>query len=134
MWVAETQAIYKEWNVKYILLIYNNPATYEAWSEEERDALFGEVDTIMKELTESGELVGGEGLADASNTKTVRVRNGVPVVTDGPLAEAKEQMGGYLIVDCDTVERATEIAARWPDAQYFAMEVRPIMNTSGTEM
>jgi hypothetical protein len=120
--------------VKYILLIYNNPATYEAWTEEERNALFGEVGTIMQELTESGELVGGEGLADSSNTKTVRVRNGVPVITDGPLAEAKEQMGGYLIVDCETVERATEIAARWPDARYFAMEVRPIMHSAGTEM
>lgn len=120
--------------MKYVLLIYNNPATYEAWSEEERSALFGEVDAIMKELTESGELVGGEALADASNTKTVRVRNGAPMITDGPLAEAKEQMGGYLIVDCESVERATEIAARWPDARYFAMEVRPIMNTSGTEM
>jgi hypothetical protein len=117
-----------------MLLIYNNPATYEAWSEQERAALFGEVDVIMKELTESGELVGGEALADASNTRTVRVRDGVPATTDGPFAEAKEQLAGYLMVECESPERAVEIAARWPDARYFAMEVRPVMNQSGTEM
>lgn len=120
--------------MKYMLLIYNNPATYEAWSEQERAALFGEVDVIMKELTESGELVGGEALADSSNTTTVRVRDGVPVISDGPFAEAKEQLAGYLMVECESPQRAAEIAARWPDARYFAMEVRPVMNTSGMEM
>lgn len=120
--------------MKYMLLIYNNPATYAAWSEEERNALFAEVDVIMKEITESGEAVGGEALADASNAKTIRVRDGVPAITDGPFAEAKEQLAGYLIVECETLERAVEIATRWPDAKYFAMEVRPIMDTSGMEM
>ncbi|HYU66947.1 MAG TPA: YciI family protein, partial [Jatrophihabitantaceae bacterium] len=100
--------------MKYLLMIYNNPATYEAWSEDQRDELFSTVDVIMKELTESGELIGGQGLADASTAKTVRVRNGVPATTDGPFAEAKEQLGGYLIVECETEERAVEIAASWP--------------------
>jgi hypothetical protein len=72
----------------------------------------GEVNALLKELTESGELVGTQALADPSNTKTVRVRDGVPAITDGPFAEAKEQLGGYLIVDCASPERATEIAAR----------------------
>jgi hypothetical protein len=72
----------------------------------------GEVDALLKELTESGELVGTQALADPSNTKTVRVRDGVPAITDGPFAEAKEQLSGYLIVDCASPERATEIAAR----------------------
>ena len=116
--------------MKYLLLIYNNPATYEAMPEDERNALFADVDRIMDELKNSGEFVGGQGLADPSQSKTVRVRDGVPAVTDGPYVEAKEQMGGYLIVDCDTVERAVEIAASWPDAKYFAMEVRPIMGTA----
>ena len=56
------------------------------------------------------------------------MRDGVPAVTDGPLAEAKEHFGGYLIVDCESIERATEIAARWPNARFAAMEVRPIMD------
>jgi hypothetical protein len=120
--------------MKYMLLIYNNPATLQAMSEDERSATFGEVDALMKELTESGELLGGEALADASNAKTVRVREGVPAVTDGPFVEAKEQLAGYLMVECETPERATEIAARWPDARRWAMEVRPLMVASGTEM
>jgi hypothetical protein len=117
-----------------MLLIYNNPATYAGWPEEQRAELFGEVDPIMKDLTESGELLGGEALADASTAKTVRVRDGVPTATDGPFAEAKEQLAGYLMVECETEERAVEIAARWPDARYFAMEVRAVMHTSGAEM
>lgn len=120
--------------MKYILLIYNNPAFLAAMPEDERNAVFGEVDAIMRELTESGELVGGEALADASQARTVRVRDGIPVVTDGPFVEAKEHLAGYLIVDCETPERPTDIAARWPDARYWAMEVRPLMDTAGEEM
>jgi hypothetical protein len=120
--------------VKYMLLIYNNAASLQAMSEQEQNELFGEVDSLMKEFTESGELLGGQALADPSQTKTVRVRDGVPATTDGPFAEAKEQLAGYLIVECETPERAAEMAARWPDARYAAMEVRPIMHTSGAEM
>jgi hypothetical protein len=117
-----------------MLLIYNNAAAMEAMSERERDAVLAEVDGLVKELTESGELVGGEALADPSHTRTVRVRGGVPATTDGPFAEAKEQLAGYLTVDCESVERAVAIAARWPDARRWALEVRPVMDTAGTEM
>ena len=120
--------------MKYILLIYNNPATLAAFSEEELSEVMGTVDTIMKELTESGEWIGGEGLADPSQAKTVRVRGGVPAITDGPFVEAKEQLAGYCLFECETLERATEIAARWPDASYAAVELRPLMGQSGTEM
>jgi hypothetical protein len=85
-------------------------------------------------LTESGELIATEGLADPSHTRTVRVQDGLPVVTDGPLAEAKEHFGGYLLVDCESVERAIAIAARWPNARFCAMEVRPLMDPGGTEL
>ena len=64
----------------------------------------------------------------------MRVRDGVVATTDGPFAEAKEQLAGYLTVECDSPERAVEIAARWPDAKYFAMEVRQLMDASGSEM
>ncbi|HEX6421372.1 MAG TPA: YciI family protein [Acidimicrobiales bacterium] len=110
-----------------MLLIYNNPSVYESWSEEDRNAVFAEVDSLMAELTESGEWLGGEALMDAARAKTVRVRDGVPVVTDGPFVEAKEQFAGYLAVDCESIDRAVEIAARWPDAKHFAMEVRPLV-------
>lgn len=117
-----------------MLLIYNNGDFYQDLPEEERQAIFGSVGEIMAELTESGELVGGMALADQSLTKTVRVRDGVVTTTDGPFAEAKEQFAGNIIVDCDTPERAVEIAARWPDAKYFAMEVRPVMHDSGADL
>ncbi len=119
-------------DVKFMLLIYNNPAVLEAMPAEERDQIFADVDRIMAELTESGEWVGGEGLA--AQARTVRVRDGVPAVTDGPFAEAKEQLAGFLTVDCVDIDRAVEIAASWPDAKHWAMEVRPVMDGSGTEM
>jgi hypothetical protein len=121
--------------MKYMLLIYNNPAFMSELSEQERTDLFAEVDTIMKELTESGELVGGDALADPSTTKTIRLRGGQPAVTDGPFMESKEQFAGNLVVDCASEERAVEIASRWPDVRLGgAMEVRAYMHESGTEM
>jgi hypothetical protein len=120
--------------VKYMLLIYNNPGAWEALSEEERTALGAEFDVVNKELEASGEFVGGAALADPGNTKTVRVRGGVPAITDGPFAEAKEQLAGYYVVDCESIERATEIAARDPASRLWAIEVRPVMDVAGTEM
>jgi hypothetical protein len=120
--------------MKYMLMIYDNPDTRELFTSPEGKELLEEVDAQMAQLTASGELVGGEALADPSNTRTVSVQEGVPVVTDGPLAEAKEHFGGYLMVDCESVERATEIAARWPNARFAAMEVRPLMDASGGEV
>jgi hypothetical protein len=120
--------------VKYLLLIYQNPASFQQLPEEEKRALMSEAEAIVNELVGSGEWVGGEGLADPSTAKTVRVRDGVPAVTDGPYAEAKEQMVGYCIVDCESPQRAVEIATRWPDARLWGMEVRPILSPDGLEM
>jgi hypothetical protein len=121
--------------MKYMLLIYNNPATLEALSEDEKSELFGDVDAIMSELQESGELVGGEALAHPSTAKTIRMQGGAVAATDGPFAEAKEQFAGYLALDCETEERALEIALRWPDPKYGgALELRAVMQQSGTEM
>jgi hypothetical protein len=80
--------------VKYMLLIYHNPHTLEALSEGELNALMNEAGTIMNELIESGEWVSGHGLADPSKSRAVRVRDGVPAVTDGPYLEAKEYVAG----------------------------------------
>jgi hypothetical protein len=125
----------KELAVKYVALVYNNPGAFEALSESDRDALMREADAFLAEFTASGELVGsGEALADPSTGRTVRVRNGVPAVTDGPFAEAKEQLAGYYMLDCESLERATEIVANDPAARFWAVEVRPIMDTAGTEM
>ncbi len=120
--------------MKYMLLIRNNAEYLESLPEAERDAIMSDVDKIMTELTSTDEFVGGQALAHPSNTKTVRLRDGLPVTVDGPFAEAKEQLAGYLIVDVESEERAVEIAASWPDAKFGAMEVRAIMHQAGTEM
>jgi len=121
--------------VKYMLLIYNNPATIEGLSEQERAAVMGEVDAIMAELADTGELVDGNGLAHPSTAKTVRLQGGAVAATDGPFAEAKEQFAGYLTVDCESEERAVEIALRWPDPRIGgAVEVRAVMDAAGAEM
>ena len=120
--------------MKYMLLIYDNAQSRATFLGEQGEELMAEIDAIMQEVTESGELVGGDALADPSNTKTIRLVDGVPAITDGPFAEAKEHLGGYLIVDCESVERAAEIARRWPSARFTPLEVRPLMDTSGAEM
>jgi hypothetical protein len=120
--------------MKYMLLIYNNPEALRSMPEGELDGVFGEVTRIMAELSASGELIGGHALADPSLTRTVRVRDGVVATTDGPFVEAKEQFAGTIMVDVESEERAIEIAASWPDARYYAMEVRAIMHTSGAEV
>lgn len=120
--------------MKYLLLIYQNPANWDTISEAERDGIMQEVGTIMAELTESGEWVGGEGLADSSQAKTIRVRGGVPAVTDGPFLEAKEQLVGFCTLECESIDRAVEIGARWPDARYWGVEIRPLMSDAGAEM
>jgi hypothetical protein len=119
--------------VKYILLIFNNPANLQT-AGESPDALMAEADELMAELTASGELIGGEALADPSRAKTVRVVGGAPAITDGPFAEAKEHLAGYCLLDCATEERALEISARWPDARVNGVELRPLMTPDGLEM
>jgi hypothetical protein len=120
--------------MKFMLLIYDNPGTRELFFSPEGAELMAEANAVMKELTESGEMLGGEGLADPSNTVTIRPVDGVPVVSDGPFVEAKEHLGGYLMVECESIERATEIALSFPNARMTAIEVRPLMDSSGAEM
>jgi hypothetical protein len=118
--------------MKYMLLIYNNQATYQSWTDEQRSEMFGDVDVLMKELTESGELVGGEALVDASNAVIVRVRDGVQTATDGPYAEAKEQLAGFFLIDTATRARAEEIAAQFAGPG-STVELRPAMWPGGSD-
>jgi hypothetical protein len=131
--------------VRYLLMIYTNARTWGypaflkapealAMPDEARDELTAQFEALMQELVESGELVGGEALADPASVRTVRVRGGAPAATDGPYVEAKEHLAGYFIVDCESTERAMAIAARLPDAHFAAVEVRPLMTSSGEEM
>ena len=118
--------------MKYMLLIYENPGTREAFFSDEK--LMAEMNAYVDGLTESGEYVGGEGLADPSTARVVRIQDGVPAVTDGPFMEAKEYFGGYMLVDCDGMDRAVEIARGFPAAALGgAMEIRPLMGDGGGE-
>ena len=119
--------------MRYILLIYQNPEAWNGLSQEEKDVFMHAAGGIAEELSASGEWVGGEGLADASHARSTRVRDGVVTVTDGPFLEAKEALAGYCIVDVATPERAEEIAARWPDARHWGMEIRALMDAGGEE-
>jgi hypothetical protein len=120
--------------MKYMLLIYNNPEAMASLPDDQLQEIFADVGAIMAELSASGELLGGDALAHPSQTKVVRVRDGVVATTDGPFVEAKEQFAGTLVVDVESEERAVEIASRWPDARYATMEVRAIMHTSGPDV
>jgi hypothetical protein len=131
--------------MKYLLLIYSNPENWEhpmflrnpeflAMPVEEREDITGQSEALHREITESGELVVAAALADPVNTRSIRVRDGIPATTDGPYVETKEQLAGYLVVDCESLERASEIAASIPDARFAGVEVHPIMDMSGQEM
>ncbi|UQS27260.1 YciI family protein [Amycolatopsis thermalba] len=122
--------------MKYLLIMHVNPAVWESLTEEERTAIMTGHGPFMDAIRESGEFIGTHALADPSNSAVVRVRDGLPVVTDGPYLEAKEYLGGYYLVDVESRERALELAAMIPDAEVdgLGIEVRPVMFSAGTEM
>jgi hypothetical protein len=123
--------------VKYLILIYTNPEAREVWqslSDAERAEGLNAYAALNDDLTASGELIVTEALADAPLTKKLLVRDGRATTTDGPFAEAKEQLAGFYLVDCVDEERALEIAARIPEAEIGVIEVRPILTYAGLEM
>jgi hypothetical protein len=122
--------------VKFLLIMHNNPAVWESLTESERDEVMTGHGDFIKTIQQSGEMIVTQALADPSNTVVVRVRGGVPVVTDGPYLEAKEFLGGYYLVDVASRERAIELAAMIPDARFegLGIEVRPVMFSAGMEM
>jgi hypothetical protein len=116
-----------------MLLIYGNEEAFSSVGADTLAEVIRETDALNRELFESGELVGAYGVADQVNAKMVRVTGGTPLVTDGPYAEAKEFLGSFTIVDCDSPERALEIAARNPAARHWGVEVRPLMHEANIE-
>ncbi|MEW9529268.1 YciI family protein [Microbispora sp. NPDC049125] len=80
-----------------------------------------------EEMTRRGVLRGGAGLQPSSTAVTVRVRDGRPLILDGPFAETKDQIGGFALVECADMDEAIEVAAKHPAARQWTIEVRPIM-------
>ena len=133
--------------MKYMILVYGSQRDYDsmagqavegtpAWSGGDFAALGAFMESFAKDLAESGELVDTGGLTAPVHARRIRLRNDVPVVTDGPYAESEEVLAGYWIVECDSFDRATEIAARLtgipgPDAlrERGVIDVRPIADS-----
>jgi hypothetical protein len=113
--------------MQYALLIYDDEKAWETMSEEERNAIYGEYFAFTNELRASGGFVDGNPLQPTAASTTVRVRDGEQVVTDGPFAETKEQLGGYYVIEAETVDEALAWAAKIPGARYGSIEVRPVM-------
>ena len=115
--------------MKFMLIMHVNPKIWEALTEEERNEVMTGHGAFIETIRASGEMLATTALADPSASAVVRVRDGVPAVTDGPYLEAKEYLGGYYLVECDSRERALELAALIPDAGVdgLGIEVRPVV-------
>jgi len=109
--------------MKYMILMYGSQQDYDgmagqaasgqpAWSGADFAAMGAFMESFGKDLAESGELVDAQGLTAPVHTRRIRLRGGVPVMTDGPYAETEEVLAGYWLVECESFDRATEIAAR----------------------
>lgn len=123
--------------MKYLILIYSNPMSREIWeglSDDQRTEGFKSYAALNDDLRASGEMIVTEALADPSLAKRVTVREGRAMTTDGPYAEAKELLAGFYLIECESMERAIEHAARVPEAQLGLVEVRPVLDLSGLEM
>ncbi|MEQ8785074.1 MAG: YciI family protein [Pirellulaceae bacterium] len=114
--------------MKYILLMYAEPG---AWPPEEHQAAIGESIDVCHQLHAKGQYRGAAPLEQPDAAKCVRVRDGQAVVTDGPYAETKEQLGGYFLIDVANLDEAIAVAARIPGARRGTAEIRPLLETPG---
>jgi hypothetical protein len=112
--------------MKYAVLIYSDEKIWEKMTEPERREMLGRYMALSEDLKKRGQYVLGEPLDATSTATTVRVRDAKTLVTDGPFAETKEQLGGFYIVDVPDLDAALAIAARVPSVHVGSIEVRPI--------
>ncbi|GGP52751.1 YciI family protein [Saccharothrix coeruleofusca] len=121
--------------MKFLLIMHVNPQIWEALTEDERNEVMRGHGGFIETIRESGELLGTTALAGPDDSAVVRVRGGVPTVSDGPYLEAKEFLGGYYLVECASRDRALELAGMIPDAKVegLGVEVRPVVFAAGAE-
>lgn len=122
--------------MKYMLILHRDPAAWDALADAAREKFVQGHRAFLKTVAEAGELVAAHTLAHASQSTVVRVADGAVSVTDGPLLASPIQVSGFYLIDCETAERAHELAALVPDSRIagLGIEVRPIMLPSGVEM
>ena len=114
--------------MKYMLLIYSDE---QAWSDSEREHCYVESAQFTHELQGKGQYLGAGPLQPVATATSVQVRNGRRVVTDGPFAETKEQLGGYFLIETKNLDEAIGIAERIPAARKGTVEIRPVLEIPG---
>ena len=113
--------------MEYMLLIYHHEETAKQRPEAEKQRIFQEFAAFTQDIMKSGKRKAGGPLEFTKTAATVRVRDGKTMVTDGPFAETKEQLGGYVLIEAKDLDEAISIAARIPSSKYGSTEVRPVM-------
>jgi hypothetical protein len=114
--------------MKYMLLIYTDE---QAWTETEREHCYKESTELTHNLHSTGHYLGANPLQPVTTATSVRVREGKRIVTDGPFAETREQLGGYFLVEAKNLDEAIGIAGRIPGARKGTVEIRPVMEIPG---
>jgi hypothetical protein len=116
----------EEERMQYLALIYGDEAAWEALSPDDRSAMYEQYGAFAQEAQKAGVMKDGNELDSTSTATTVRVRGDETLVTDGPFTELKETLGGYFVLECDSIDEACGWAAKIPGASHGAIEVRPI--------
>jgi hypothetical protein len=114
--------------MRYMLLIY---ADEQAWTQTERQDCYEESTELAHTLKAKGHYLAANPLQSVSTATSVKVRNGNRLVTDGPFAETREQLGGYFLVDAKNLDQAIEIAGQIPGARKGTVEIRPLVEIPG---
>ena len=129
--------------MKYVILIHSNPqpwghptgdyvAEHQALPAEQRQRMNEAFEQLLNELSDRGELIGGQALGDPAGSRLYRWASGEPLATDGPYSEAKEHLAGFFLIDVETHERAEEVAAQF-SGPGETIELRPTMSGGGDD-
>ena len=110
--------------MKYMLLLY---ADEQVWTEAEREKCYGESAQVAHQLKSKGQYLAASPLQPVATATSVRVRDNKRLVTDGPFAETREQLGGYFLVEAKDLDAAIDIAVRLPGARKGTVEIRPVV-------
>jgi len=114
--------------MKYALLLYADEASWDGLDPEAQGEVMAQHGAATGAMQAAGAYVGGEALDLTNTARTLRLRDGKPLVTDGPFIETKEALGGFYLVECPSIDEALEWAARLPEASIGCVEVRPLLD------
>jgi hypothetical protein len=118
--------------VQYLLLCCFEEKLWSEIPESQRDVIIQDYEKLIEDTLKSGHYQAGAQLRQSSTATTVREKSGKPVMTDGPFAETKEQLGGYHLLECKDLDEAIAIASRIPTLRVGgSIEVRPVLAASG---